>query len=153
RQRKEGLASKRLQPAAGVARAVTQYCAAHGVGDARLEFLEAGILAADTLSGGETDAAVGVAERIDHRRQEGRAGLKIPAQRRAERAARRPHPRAPRRRLPARGGMPELAQVAPPRHFRAQLLARRVGRTVIDEDDLVREAAVERARNLVDERA
>src|SRR5258707_1114454 len=53
RQRQEQIASKRLEPAAGVAGTVAQYRAAYSVGDARLEFLEAGILAPDPLPGDE----------------------------------------------------------------------------------------------------
>ena len=58
RQRQEQIAAERLQPAAGVAGAVAQHRAAHAVGDARLEFLEAGVLAADALAGDQADARV-----------------------------------------------------------------------------------------------
>ena len=47
------LAAKRLQAAAGVAGAVLQDRVAHGIGDARLHFLEAGVLASDPLTGGK----------------------------------------------------------------------------------------------------
>ena len=55
-QRQEDVAAERLQAAAGVARAVPQHRAAHAVGDARLQLLEAGVLAPDALAGDQADA-------------------------------------------------------------------------------------------------
>src|SRR5690242_15631569 len=55
RQLQEQIAPERLQPASGIARAVTQDRAAHAIGDARLQLLEAGCLAADALPGDEAD--------------------------------------------------------------------------------------------------
>src|ERR1043166_6021357 len=55
RQRQEGLAPERLEPATGVARSVAPDRAAHGVGDARLQPFEPGGAASDSLAGDEAD--------------------------------------------------------------------------------------------------
>src|SRR5262249_60069793 len=54
-QREKKLAAKGLEPATGIAGAVPQHEAAHGIGDARLKLFEAGCLPADALSGDEPD--------------------------------------------------------------------------------------------------
>src|ERR1700757_3052266 len=54
-QHQEHIAPERLQAAAGIAGAVMQDGAADGVRRARLEFLEARILAPDALASDETD--------------------------------------------------------------------------------------------------
>src|SRR5215831_15465040 len=62
RQREKQVAAKRLEPAAGVARAVAQDRAAHAVGDARLQLLEAARLAPGALAGREPDPRAALPE-------------------------------------------------------------------------------------------
>ena len=68
-QAEEHLAPERLQPAAGVARAVAQHSVAHRIGDARLQFLEAARLALDALAGDQRDARGAGFERAQQRRE------------------------------------------------------------------------------------
>src|SRR5262249_60611774 len=56
RQRHEQIAAERLEPAPGVTRAVAQHGAADRIGDARLELLEASVLAPNALAGDEAGA-------------------------------------------------------------------------------------------------
>jgi len=51
RHHQEHLAPECLQTAPGVAGAIAQDCVAHAIGDAGLDFLEAGVLAPDALAG------------------------------------------------------------------------------------------------------
>src|SRR5436190_4230342 len=68
--RKEDIARERLQPAAGVAGSVAQDRLAYAVGNPRLQFLEASILAADALARGEADATLTCLGRGTQVRQE-----------------------------------------------------------------------------------
>src|SRR5258706_15934007 len=70
RHRQEHLAPECLQAAAGVAGAIAQDRVAHAIGNARLDFLETGGLAADPLAGGETDALAAILDRRNQVRQE-----------------------------------------------------------------------------------
>ena len=119
---------------------------AHAVGDARLQLLEAGVLAPDPLAGREADAAAALLDRRDQVRQERRIVLAVAVERRHDGAARGAHAAAHRRRLTGRNGMPELPQLRVLLHQRRQPLGGRVRRAVIDIDDLVGPAAVERGR-------
>ena len=69
RHRQEHLARKRLQAAAGIAGTVVQNCLAHAIGDARLQFLETGVLAPDPLARRQTDAPAAVFDRRDQVRR------------------------------------------------------------------------------------
>ena len=84
---------------------------AHAVGDARLQLLEAGVLASDPLAGRKADAAAAVLDRRDQVRQERRIVLPVAVERGHDGAARAAHPAAHRRRLPGRTGMPELPEL------------------------------------------
>src|SRR5882757_3748619 len=75
--RQEQFARECLQPTAGVAGAVAQDRIAHAVGDPRLHFLEAGILASDPLAGHEADAAAAAFDRRHQIRR--KAGLFCPS--------------------------------------------------------------------------
>ena len=108
-QRHERITTERLEPAAGVARAVAQHRAAHPVGDAGLKLLEAGILAADPLAGNEADARA----RGHHAQELGDEGgivLAIAVERDHDRGARMGHAGAHRSRLAAGLHMLDLAQ-------------------------------------------
>ena len=56
RQPQKQIARESLQPAAGIACTVAKHRAAHGIGDARLQFLEAGRLAPNPLTRDEPDS-------------------------------------------------------------------------------------------------
>jgi hypothetical protein len=78
----EDVAAERLQSAAGVARAVLEDGTTDLVGDARLEFLEAGVLAADALPGDEPGARPAGLERAHQLRGEpGLAHARLASQR------------------------------------------------------------------------
>src|SRR5712671_608584 len=99
RQYQEYLAPERFQAAAGIAGAIAQDSVAHPIGDARLDFLEAGVLASDALAGGKTDAFAALLDRRNQVRQECRVVLSVAVEGRDNGAARRAHPAAHRRRL------------------------------------------------------
>src|SRR3981189_703417 len=111
RQRQEHLAPKRLQAAAGIAGAVAQDSVAHAIGDARLDFLETGILAPDALAGGKACAFAALLDRRNQIRQECRIVLSVAVEGRDNGAARRANPAAYRRRLARRRGMADLPEV------------------------------------------
>ena len=146
------IARKRLQPAAGIAGAVAQDRVAHGVGDPRLHFLETGVLAPDPLAGGEADAAAALLDRRNQVGQERRIVLSVAVERRHDGAARGANAAAHRRRLSGRIRMPKLPEIWALRHDRSKPFGRRIRRAVIDVDDLIGPAAVERAGDFRDQR-
>src|SRR5262245_37596009 len=89
--RQKHLARKRLEPAAGVAGAVVQDGAADLVGDARLQFLEAGVLAPDPLARGKADTPAAFLYSRNELRQEGRIVLAVAVERGHDRTARCAH--------------------------------------------------------------
>ena len=91
-QRQPNIARERLQPAAGVARAVAEDRAAHGVGEARLESLEARGLAPDALAGDEAHRGAPCSSRPRSAREKRRIVLAVAVERDDDRRARRPHP-------------------------------------------------------------
>src|SRR5262249_10972026 len=97
--------------AAGVAGAIVQDAIAHGVGDARLKLLEAGILAPDPLSGGEPDAAGAFLHRRDQLREECGVVLPVAIERGDDRAACGAHAAAHGGRLACGCSMPDLAKL------------------------------------------
>src|SRR5581483_10603288 len=95
-------AAERFEAAAGVAGAVLQDRLADRIGDARLEFLEAGVLASDALTRDKTDALPTARERHDQVRQEGRIVLSVAVKRRHDRTAGATHAASDRGRLTRR---------------------------------------------------
>src|SRR5260370_21293867 len=114
RQCQEHVAPERFQAAPGVAGAITQNRAAHAIRDARLDFLEAGILASDPLARGKTDAVAAILDRRNQIRQKYGIVLPIPIERRHDGAARGPDTTAHRRRLNRRWPAPDLPQTPSP---------------------------------------
>ena len=110
-QRQEHFAPECFQAAARVAGAIAQNRVAHAIGNARLDFLEAGILASDPLACGKTDAVAAIFDCRNQIRQEYGIVLPIPVERRHDGAARGANPAAHRRRLPRRCRVPDLAQI------------------------------------------
>ena len=88
------------------------------VGDARLDLLEAGVLAPDPLAGGKADAAAAAFDRRNQIRQECRIVLPVAVERRHDGAARGANAAAHRRRLAGETGVTELAQIAALLHER-----------------------------------
>ncbi len=148
RQRQKQIALKRLEAATGVARAVAQDRAAHAVGNARLEFLEAGRLAADALAGDQPDARSTGLQRLDQLGKKRRIVLAVAVERDDDGRPRRRHAAAQRGRLTARLRMPKRAQPRVLRLQRTELGLGAVGRSVVDVNDLVRPASVERSGDL-----
>src|ERR1700688_1878012 len=70
RHREKHLTPERLQAAAGVAGTIAQDRVAHAIGNARLDFLEASVLAPDSLPGGKTHALAAILDRRNQIRQE-----------------------------------------------------------------------------------
>ena len=97
-QREEGLAAEGLEAAAGVAGAVLEHEAAHAVGDARLELLEAGRLAADALARHEAGPLACRFERLEQLRNEGGIVLAVAVEGHDDRGARALARRCARRR-------------------------------------------------------
>jgi len=81
-QGQEHLAPERLQTAASIAGAIAQDRLADRVGDARLDFFEPGILAADPLAGSKTNALTALLDCRDLGRQESRIVLAVSVERR-----------------------------------------------------------------------
>jgi hypothetical protein len=81
RQRQEDVPTERFQAASRVARAVAQYRVADRIGNARLQFLEAGRFAAEALTCDQPDARLACFERADHGGQERRIVLAVPIER------------------------------------------------------------------------
>ena len=151
RQRQERVAPKHFQPAAGVARAVAQDRAAHAVRDARLQFLETAGAPSDALTGDETRGRA-LVQRREQRRNERGIVLSVAVERRDNRRARSRNAAAHRRRLAARGLVPDLPQ---PWALRLECVHRgfgRVGRAVVDVDQLEDPAPVQHASDLIGER-
>src|ERR1700676_535842 len=90
--RQEHFAPERFQAAAGIAGTIAQDRLARRVGDARLELLEAGVLASDPLTGGKADALATHFDGRNQVRQERRIVLTIAIARRNDGAARRAYP-------------------------------------------------------------
>src|ERR1700730_15005520 len=112
RHREKDLAPERFQAAAGVAGAIAKNRVAHAIGYARLDFLEAGVLASDPLPGGKTHALAAILDRRNQIRQEHWIVLSVAIERRHDRAARGADPAAHRRRLTRRCRMTDLAQIS-----------------------------------------
>ena len=153
RHHQKHLAPERLQAAAGVAGAVAQDGVAHAVGDARLDLLEAGILAPDPLAGGKADALAAIFDRRNQVRQERRIVLAVAVERRHDGAARGTHAAAHRRRLARRSRVTDLAQIAALLHLGRKPLGGRIRRAVIDVDDFIGPSAIERGGDFGDQRA
>src|SRR6476661_3932131 len=94
RQSEEHVAAERLQAAAGVACAVAQHGAAHRIGDARLQFLEAGRLTPDALPRDQADARLPGFERANEGGQKRRVVLAVAIERDDQRPARGGNARA-----------------------------------------------------------
>src|SRR6202165_1681839 len=109
--RKKHPAPKPFQAAAGVAGAIAQNRVAHAIGNARLDFLEAGVLASDPLAGGKTHALAAILDRRNQIRQEHWIVLSVAIERRHDRAARGADPAAHRRRLPRRWRVTDPAPI------------------------------------------
>ncbi len=152
RQAQEHIAAERLQSAAGVAGAVAQHRAAHGIGDARLQLLETAGLAPGALSRDQPHDRRARLQRAQHGRDESRIVLAVAIDRHHHRRARRRHARAHRRRLTARLLVPDAAQKRMQRHQPLQFIFGAVGRAVIDIDDLERPLAGQRRCNLGNQR-
>src|SRR6185437_5468444 len=90
RHREKHLTAERLEAAARIASAIAQNGSANTVGDARLNFLEPGVLAPDPLAGDKADAIAALLQRRDQIRQKRRIVLTIAIERRHDGAARSP---------------------------------------------------------------
>ena len=88
RQCPKHFAPERLQAAPGIAGAIAKDGIAHAVGDSRLELLEAGVLATDPLTCGETRALAALFDGRNQSGQEGRIILSVTVERRNDRATR-----------------------------------------------------------------
>src|SRR5262245_15768870 len=152
RHREEHFARECLQAAAGVACAVAQDRTTYPVGELRLQFLEAGVLAPDPLAGRKADAPAAAFDRRDQIRQEGRIVLTIAIQRRHDDTPRGPHATAHRRRLPGGCSVLQLADLAVLFHQFSQPVGSRIRRTVVDVNDLIRPALAERADDFRNQR-
>src|ERR1700674_2060608 len=114
--RQEHFAPERFQAAAGIAGTIAQDRLACRIGDARLELLEAGVLASDPLTGGKADAFATFFDGRNQVRQERWIVLAIAIERRHDDATRGSHPAAHRRRLARRYRVADLAQICPLLH-------------------------------------
>src|ERR1700733_2958851 len=99
RYRQAHLAPEYFQAAPGVAGTVMQDRVAHGIGDARLNLLEARILATDPLAGDETRTLAALFDGRNQGRQERRVILAVAIQRCHDGAVRNAHAAAHRGRL------------------------------------------------------
>ena len=124
RQRQKHLAPESFQTATGVAGAVMQDRVAHGIGDARLNLLETGILATDPLAGGKARAFTALFDSRNQRRQESRIILPVAIKRCHDRAMRYADAAAHCGRLSARSRMTYLAQIAAAFHGGGKPLGR-----------------------------
>src|SRR6266478_2909803 len=111
RQHQEHLAPERLQAAAGIAGAIAQDSVAHTVGDARLDFLETGVLASDALAGGKTDAFAALLDRRNQVRQDCSVVMSVAADGHRDGTAVRAIPAARRRRLACQRRVADLPQI------------------------------------------
>src|ERR1700722_1682848 len=94
RQRQKHLAPERLQTATGIAGAIAQDGVAYSIGNARLDFLEAGVFASNPLAGGKTHAFTAIFDRRNQIRQERRIVLSVAVKRRPNGAPRGADPAA-----------------------------------------------------------
>src|ERR1700733_3720770 len=131
RERQEHLAPECLETATGIAGAIAQDGVAYPIGNARLEFLEAGVFASNPLAGGKTHALATVLDRRNQIRQKRRIVLSVAVERRHDGAARGAHPAAHRRRLTRRSRVAYLAQISALLHDCREPLRRRISRAVI----------------------
>ncbi len=152
RQRQKHVAAKRLQAAPGVTGAVVKDGAADPIGDPRLEFLETGVLAADALASDETDALAATLQCRDQVAQKNRVVLPVAVECRHQGAARKAHAGPHRRRLSRRARVGDLAQHRVARHQGLEPLGGGIARAVIDVNDLVAPAPIQRGHDLAHQR-
>src|SRR5580700_3147368 len=126
RQRQEHLAPERFQAATGIAGTIAQDGAAHPVGDARLDFLESGVLASDPLTGGKADALATLFDRQNKLWQERWIVLAVAIERRHDGTARGANAAAYRRRLAGGCRVANLAQICPLPHGGSKPLRSRI---------------------------
>jgi len=143
RQPQEQIAGERLQPAAGIDRAIPQDRATHGVGDAGLQFLETRRLAPRPLASHQSDPWRSGGEPLRHVGQEARIVLAVAIERDHERRPRGAHARCHRDRLAGRAVMHYRPHLGMDLHEPVEFGTGIVGRSVVDINDLERESVAQ----------